>query len=119
MRYTILLDKNENTKEIEAQEQARFVKTILEALEVPIDWDPDEPLSVDGKLKLRKSLATYNINIVSDIDGGLKVFVNNDVIGEWYKCSYKFKKDASQVDPHKKLYLEMSVNFWTIFEKNE
>lgn len=119
MRYTILLDKNEDTKEVEAQEQARFVKTILEALEVQIDWDPDEPLSVESKLKLRRSLATFNINVVGNIDGGLKVYVNNDMIGEWYKCSYKFKKDSSQVDPNKKLYLEMSVNFWTIFETNE
>jgi hypothetical protein len=119
MRYTILLNKNENTKNVEAQEQARFVKSILEALEVPIAWDSEEPLSVDGKIELRKSLAVYNINIISDIDGGMKVYVHDDLIGEWYKCSYKLKKDSTQMNPAKKLYLEMTVNFWTIFENNE
>jgi len=119
MRYTILLNRNENVKEVEAQEQARFLKTILEALEVPIEWNPEEPLSVDGRIELRKSLKTYNISAITDIDGGMKIFVNNELIGEWYKCSYKLKKDSAQVDPNKKLYLEMSVNFWTVYEKTK
>src|SRR5277367_5279809 len=118
MQYIILLSKNEKTKDVEAQEQARFVKSIFEALEVPIEWNPDEPHSIEDKMKLRKSLSTYGINIISDIEGGLKVFVNTDLIGEWYKCSYKLKQDPSQIDPAKKLYLEMTVNFWTTFEKN-
>jgi hypothetical protein len=116
MRYTILLDKNEDTKEVEAQEQARFVKTIIEALEVPIDWEPDEPFTIENKLKWRKDLATYNINVISDIDGGLKIYVNSDLIAEWYKCKYKFKKDSSNIDPNKRLYLEMLIDFWSIFE---
>jgi len=118
MRYTILLNKNEKTRDIEAQEQARFVKSILEALEVPIEWNPEEPLSVDSKIGFRKALGVYNINIISDIDGGMKVYVHDDLIGEWYKCSYKLKKDSAQMNPTKKLYLEMTVNFWTIFENN-
>lgn len=117
MRYTILLNKNENVKDIEAQEQSRFVKNILEALEVPVDWNPEEPLSVDKRIEFRIKLSEYGIGVISDIDGGIKVYLHNDLIGEWYKCSYKLKKDASQVDPNKKLYLEMSVNFWTIYEK--
>lgn len=119
MRYTILLDKNEKTKEVETQEQARFVKSILEALEVPIEWNPEEPFSVEEKLKLRKSLSSYNINIIGDTDGGLKIFVKDELIGEWYKCSYKLKQDYAQIDPAKKLYLEMIVNFWTTFENNK
>lgn len=119
MRYTILLNKNENTRNIEAQEQSRFVKSILEALEVPIAWNPEEPLSIDSKIELRKSLATYNINIINDIDGGMKVYVHDDLIGEWKKATYKLKKDPSQIDPSKRLYLEMTVNFWTTFEESQ
>jgi hypothetical protein len=119
MRYTILLDRNEKTKDIEAQEQSRFVKTVLEALEVPIDWNPDEPLTVQSKIELRKSFNTHKINVIDDMDGGLKVFHNNDLIGEWYKCSYKLKEDISQIDPKKRLYLEMNIHFWMIFENTE
>lgn len=117
MRYTILLNKDENTKEVEAQEQSRFVKTVLEALEVPIDWDPDEPFSIDTKLKFKKSLSNFHINIVDDMNGGIKIFVNKDLIGEWHKCIYKLKKDLSQIDPRSRLFIEMNVNFWTIFDE--
>lgn len=119
MQYTILLSKNENTKEVEAQEQARFVKSVLETLEVPVDLKSEEPLSVDDKIKFRKALNNYNINIINDSDGGLKIFVNKDLIGEWFKCKYILKKDYNQIDPSKKLYLEMQVNFWTIFENTQ
>lgn len=119
MQYTILLNKNEKTREIEAQEQARFIKSVLEALEVPIEWNPEEPLTIEKKIELRKAFATYNINIISDNDGGLKILANNERIGEWYKCGYKLKNDPKQEDRSKKLYLEMTVNFWTIFENNE
>jgi hypothetical protein len=116
MQYTILLDKHEDTKDIERQEQARFIKTILDALEVNIEWDPNEPLTIESKLKLRQSLETYNIDVLNDTDGGIKVFANKDLIGDWSKPYYVLKQDYSQIDPDKKLYLEMHVNFWTIFE---
>lgn len=119
MRYTILLDKNEKTKDIEAQEQSRFIKTVLEALDVQIEFNPNEPLTIESKMALRKSFTDYKINVIDDMDGGLKIFVSNDLIGEWYKCGYKLKQDPSQLDPKKRLYLEMSVHFWMIFENTE
>ena len=117
MRYTILLDKNEKTQEVETQEQARFVRTLLDSLEVPIEWNPDESFTIENKIQFKKSLNVYNISIVDDADGGLKVYVNNEIIGEWRKCKYKLREDLSQLDPNKKLYLEMDVNFWSIFEE--
>lgn len=116
MQYTILLDKNESTKQVAAQEQARFIKSILEALEVPLDWNPDEPLSVDKKIELLKILSNYNINIIDNLDGEISIYVNTDLIAEWKKCKYKLKRDLTQIDPKKKLYIEMEVSFWSIFE---
>lgn len=117
MRYTILLDNSEKIREVETQEQARFIRSLLDALEVPIEWNPDEQLTVESKIQFKKSLNIYNINVIDDADGGLKVYVNNEMIGEWIKCKYKLKEDPSQLDSNKKLYLEMNVNFWSIFEE--
>lgn len=117
MQYTILLDKHENTKDVERQEQARFIKTVLDSLDVPIDWNPDESLTITSKLKLRQTLEMYNIHILDDTDSGIKIFVNRDLIGDWSKPHYILKTDYSQIDPNKKLYLEMNINFWTIFEE--
>ena len=119
MRYTILLSKNEKTKEIEAQEQSRFVKSIFEALEIPIEWNPDEPHTIDDKIKLRAAINQYSINIISDIDGGLKIFVKSDLIAEWKKARYVLKNDPAQIDPSKRLYLEMHVSFWSAFEETD
>jgi hypothetical protein len=118
MRYTILIKRDENTKNIEAQEQARFIKTILEALEVGIDYKSEEPLSIEEKIKMRKSLGFYGITIMNIPDGSLKIYVEKELIAEWKKPLYKIKKDPSQIDPNKKLYMEMSIDFWTVFEQD-
>lgn len=117
MKYNILLNKSEDTKAVEAQEQSRFVKSILEALEVPIEFDPDEPLSIVKKQKLRQDLKEFNINILDDMTGGLKIFIGNDLIAEWYKTTYKLKQDLSQMDKQDRLYLQAEVFFWSIFEE--
>src|SRR5271165_299942 len=109
MRYTILLKRNENTKNIEMQEQSRFIKTILEALEVGIDYKSEEPLSIEDKVKMRKSLEFYGITIIEIFDGSLKIFAEKELIAEWKKPTYKLKQDFSQVDPKNKLYMEMNI----------
>lgn len=119
MPHIILLSIGEDTKQVEAEMQARFVKLLLESIEVPIEFNPDEPLTVESKLKLRKDLQVHNIQIIDDLDGGLKVYVQNEKIGEFFKCSYKVKEDLTALDPNKKLFLEMQVNFSTIFENTE
>jgi hypothetical protein len=118
MRYTILIKRDENRKSIEAQEQARFIKTILEVLEVAIEYNPEEPFTIESKMKMRKSLEKYGITIESIIDGSLRIFVERELIAEWKKPLYKMKKDFSQVDPKNRLYMEMNIEFWTVFEQN-
>lgn len=118
MRYSILLDRNEKVKDIEAQEQARFIKSILESLEVPFEFDSEGPLSIDDKLQLKKSLNDYSINIINNIDSTMKIFVKKDLIAEWRKPKYILKIDESQIDPNKKLYLEMIIEFWTVFDND-
>lgn len=120
MQYVILLDRNERTKEVEAQEQARFIKSVIEALGVPIEFDSEKELSVDDNIRLRKDFDKYDITVVADHDGGVRIFVKADLIAEWYKCTYKLKQDLAQrINPAKKLYLEMTVRFWTTFEATE
>jgi hypothetical protein len=116
MQYTILLGKNENLHEIEAQEQARFIKSLLESTPAKITVDPEFMSSVDDKAKFRKELEHYRINIIDDADGGLKIYCETDLIGVWKKCTYKMKQDLSQTDPKKRLLIEMQVNLWNAFE---
>jgi hypothetical protein len=121
MKSVILLNSAENTHQIEKEEQDRFVRNILETLELPITdlWDDAGVLSVENKIKLRSILTEYNIQVIDDSDGGLQIYCDGDIIGEWKKCEYSLKKDLKQKDPTKKLYLEMKVESWFILEDPE
>jgi hypothetical protein len=43
----------------------------------------------------------------------------NEKVAEWFKSTYKLKPDLGQLDRKKRLYLEMSVNCWSLFEESE
>lgn len=121
MKGIILLNSNEDTKQIEEEEKARFVREILEKIGVPIDniWDDNDQLSISGKIKLRSILSTYQIQIIDSMDGELQIYHEDTVIGNWNKCRYVLKKDLNQRDPSKKLFYEMHIDYWSIFENTE
>ena len=121
MKGTILLNHNENTKKVEDEEKTRFLRNILEQMGVPIQefWPSDEALSVSQKIQLRSILATYNVQVIDDLDGHMQIYVEGEKVAEWFKCTYKLKRDLREIDPRKQLYLEMEVNCWSLFEESE
>lgn len=121
MKGTILLNHNENTKLVEEEEKTRFLRGILEQMGVPIQefWVTETSLSVDQRIKLRGILATYGIQVIDDLDGNMQVYVEGERVAEWYKCSYKLKRDLREIDPRKQLYMEMQINCWSLFEEQE
>jgi hypothetical protein len=118
MKGTILLNYNENLRKVEEEEKNRFLYGILDQMGVPIDefWNASETLNVAQKIKLRNTLSAYDVHVLDDHEGRLEVYVENELVGTWDKCFYKLKKDLRALDPKKKLYFEMEVNYWSIFE---
>jgi hypothetical protein len=112
MNYIVQLDKNEDAQEVELQEQSRFIKSIIDALNFPISWNPDEHLTIEMKLSLRKQFDKFSIHILDDMNGGLKIYANSELLAEWKKPIYILKEDKN-----KRIYKEMNVSFWTSFEK--
>jgi hypothetical protein len=121
MQGTILLNYDENVKQVEEEEKLRFLKSLLEQMGVPIEefWTADIFLSVDQRVKLRGILAAYGIQVIDDLDGHMQIYVEGELVGEWFKSTYKLKQDLRQLDPRKRLYTEMTIKFWTIFEEQE
>lgn len=122
MESTILLNSNENTRQIEEEEKSRFVRDIMDSLGLPVEglWDEEGNLSIESKIKLREILIAYNLQVIADPEGRLEIYHHDEgtdvLIGEWRKPQYFLKRDYSQKDPKKKLYLEMKVSYWSIFE---
>ena len=118
MQGIILLSYDENVKQVEEEEKSRFLRSLLEQIGVPIQdfWTTDNTLSTDQRIKLRSILATYNIQVIDNLDGHMQVYVEQELVGEWFKSIYKLKRDLQQLDRKKQLYTELSIKYWTIFE---
>ena len=121
MKGTILLNYDVSIKQVEDEEKNRFLFSLLEQMGAPIQefWGGENSLSVIQKIKLRNLLNAYDIKVIDDHDGQLQIYVANQLVGEWKKCTYKIKKDLQEVDPRKQLYLEMQVDCWSLFEETE
>ena len=121
MKGLILLNSNENTKKVETEEKAVFIRQVLMHIGLPIQdiWaEENTNLTVEDRIKLRSILSKFNVSVIDDIDGGLKIYVDKDIIASWDKPHYVLKRDLSQIDPKKFLYLEMHVTSWSVFEES-
>jgi hypothetical protein len=102
----------EDTHKIEQEEKEKFLRVILEIVEVPLGfWNPEEPLSFDTKRKLHSELLRYNIEVLNDYGGDLEIYKDRILIGKCLKPTFKVKQDLKQINPRKKFYLEMEVQF--------
>jgi hypothetical protein len=121
MKATILLNHNENTHQVEEEEKTRFLRNLLDQIGLPIQefWNEELSLSVHQRMKLRSLLTTYEIQVIDDLDSHMQVFVEGELIAEWFKPTYKLKRDLKERDPKKQMYLEMEVNCWSLFEESE
>ena len=121
MKGIILLNYNDNVQQVEEEEKSRFLRSLLEQMGVPIEdiWKDEILLTIEQKIKIRNLLTTYAVQVIDDLDGHMQVYVEGEKVGEWNKCIYKLKQDISQLDPRKKLYIEMEIDCWSIFEEQE
>jgi hypothetical protein len=55
MKSTILLNYDENTRQVEEEERLRFLKNLLDQIGIPTNdfWTTEPTLSVNQKIKLR------------------------------------------------------------------
>jgi hypothetical protein len=123
MKATILLSHNENTKKIEDEEKTRYLLGILEQMELPVQdhlsVEEDGVLSIDQRIKLRGLLRSYGVQVIDNLDGQMCVYVEGEKVASFEKPTYKLKRDYSQLDPRKQLYLEMTIECNSVFEENE
>src|SRR5689334_16785731 len=99
MKGTILLNYDENTRQVEDEEKRRFLHSILEQMGVPLDfWVSDEPLTIQQRMQLRKIFASYGINVIDNRET-MEIYVEGEVVASWNKPHYVLKKDLSQLDP--------------------
>jgi len=120
MKASILLSHNENTKKIEEEEKMNFLRNLLGLMGVPVDefWTSND-LSIDQRIMIQRTLLTFGVSVIDDLDGEIIIYVDGEKVGQWFKPTYKLKRDLSELNPRKQFFLEMEINCWSIFESDE
>ena len=125
MKRSILANR-EDVRNIEAELQYEFVAFVLESLGIPpevlIECFPEggyDEFDVIHKKRLREYLKKFDVEIVDDRDGGIKIYLDDDVVAEWKKAKFALRRDAKARTPAKKVYSEIFIDFWTIFDNEE
>lgn len=123
MKNSIYIDR-EDVKSTEEQEKFSWIINtisnigIAEELEIP---ENVEDLSVEFRKNMRGLLQKFDIKIIDEHDGNVKIYVEDNLIGEWHKPQYILRTDLSAIEPSKKLFVEMVLDHWSVFdgEQNE
>lgn len=116
---SIYIDR-EDAKSVEEEERDLFIRGILEKVGVPLDtvW-PEVSLTIETKKKLLELLKKLEIEIIHDGDRGYKIYNNDTKLGEWFKPKFILRQDKKARTLSKKLYYEMVIKTWSIFDSQE
>jgi hypothetical protein len=119
IQKSIYIDRSD-AKEIEEEERNLFIRSILEQLGVPLDqiW-PDISLTIENKIKLRQLLSKLEIEIIDTGDRGCTIYNNDTKLGEWFKPKFILREDKKARTLSKKLYYEMVIKTWSVFDQQE
>ncbi|MAE87668.1 MAG: hypothetical protein CMB80_33350 [Flammeovirgaceae bacterium] len=118
------LASRDNYRKVEEEWQYEFIYHVLSTIGIPEEilegCFPEEGIdsfTVHHKIELRHYMKKFDVTIVDDRDGGIKIFVEQDIIAEWKKCKFVLKEDPKTVDPSQRLYMEIKADVWTIFDE--
>jgi len=121
---SVILANRDTCRIVEEEAKYEFTIHILESMGIPEDVLEEcfpeggfNDFSVNHKIKLRDILRKFDITILGNGDGGFKIYVDKEVVAEWKKSIYYLKKDMSKLKPSDQLYVEVHVEYWTIFEE--
>lgn len=131
MKWVVLCNKDDIRK-TESEEQLSFIRQNIEFALNDIDLEQDslpalescfpdndsELYTVEQKINLRKVLGHFNISVLNDRDGGVKIYLDRQVFAEWRKPTFVLKEDSSVLDRNKKLYGEITFDAWSQFQEN-
>ena len=118
MKNSIYIDR-EDVKSTEEQEKFSWIINtisnigIVEELQIP---ENVEDLSVEFRKNMRGLLQKFDIKIVDERDGNIKIYVEDNLIGEWHKPQYILHTDRSAIEPSKRLFVEMILDHWSVFD---
>lgn len=134
MGSNLILCDREDIRSVEAKEQLSFVFYVLESMGVPeeeilICKPENGVLTVKQKSMLRDLCEHYNVTLLDDMDGGLKIYVEvtledgqtrrQTLVAEWKKPWFVLKADTAALGRSKRYYAEIHTSWWSMQEEQD
>ncbi len=110
----ILVNRSEATK-VENEEKINWVMNVLETMGIPIDNWLKEP-TMDNLRQIRSDLRKLDIDIIDDSNGGIEIYFQGKLLGEWRRPNYVLKEDVQERNRDYRYYLEMHLNRKSVFD---
>lgn len=108
MIQTYLLNISEDKSDFEQEEKLKFLKSILETLELNVK-DFFENNTIENKIKIKSLLQKNNLKTLDEED--FIIYFENNEIARMKKPFYKIKKDLSELDRKNQVYIEALIEF--------
>jgi hypothetical protein len=126
MKTSIKVNR-EDIKSIVKEEQYLFTKNVLIAIGLPLEncfpnSDNPDDITIEHKIKLKEVLKKWGVLVLDDRDGKIEIYITDNVkehklIARWNKCKYELRQDLAAIDPKRKIYAVIHIDYWTEFEK--
>lgn len=125
MKYKVIANyKPGDINEAIEEEKLQFIIFVLESMGLDLEGCFPDPLNqkditVEHRIKLKEILDKYNISILNNKDKTFDIYLEKDKIASWLKHWVELKKDFSEIDPRRRIYVEIHLECWSVFEEKE
>ena len=121
IKETVLADRD-NCKQVADKLKYLWVKDVLSQTGMNLDncfpeEDSDDP-TIEQRAQLRNNLEENDILII-DKKEFLKIYIQDQLIAEWIYPKFILKKSVGEINPKKKLYVEINLEYWSVFSENQ
>ena len=121
MNHEIIYIDRGDERQIEEEEQNNFIYNILSQVldntpEFEEVWFDEELDDITKKIKIKNILRKLNIEILK-VGRGAEIYFENELVAVWYEPKYRKMMDLKQINPDKKIYLEMTLSYKSIFDE--
>jgi len=115
---TVLLVDRHEARKIEEEEKAKWIRSVLEKIGVPLDDWPENP-SMANLRKMRDLFRAAGIEIINDNCEGIEIYLNDEMVAYWRRPFYKMVMDPRERDVRYKFYYEMHLQCDSVYDQNQ
>lgn len=118
MTNKIFITGRHDAREVAEENKYQFIRLVLFNLGIPEEEiepclpETSKEFNLNHKIYLRNVLKKFDLNVVDDGDGGIKIYLENTKIAEWKKCKFVMKEDLSTIEPSERIYMEVHAEFY-------